>query len=209
VAFFDAVAVLAARWQEMSEELYEPARRRLDALVVDRRRAVDDRDLSRTWHEVVDLAVDHLPANSGIRRDLMNALGVPRLAGGRPYSALPLLPTFAPEGRPSIEDWIMSARAYSPDHVQRKGTDPDQPGLIRIRRPDGRVTLPKFQFTRAGDPNPLVLRINRLLGADDDPWGVADWWLCPNAWLAATPAHVIGEVDDELLVAAAVAVTEG
>lgn len=209
MTFMDAVGVLSSRWQEMSEELDEPGRQRLDTVAARHRRAVSDRDLSRAWHEVVDLALDRLSAGSGIRQALLIALDVPRFSTGRRETALPPLPVLARAALPSIEDWIVAARAYSPAHVRRTGTDPDQPGLIRIRRPDGRVALPAFQFTRAGELKPLVLRINRLLDADDDPWGAADWWLCPNVWLGATPAHVLDAVDDDVLVAAAAAVTEG
>ncbi len=206
MTFMDAVAVLSSRWRAMSEELDEPARQRLDALTA-RHRRVNDRDVSRAWHEIVEFALNHLPAASGIRRDLLTALEVPRRGAGQ--DTLAPLPGSALTALPSIEDWIGAAKAYSPAHVQRMGADPEQPGLIRIPRPDGRPALPAFQFTRAGEPNPVVLRINRLLGADDDPWGVADWWLCPNVWLGATPAHVLDTVDDDVLVAAAAVVTEG
>jgi hypothetical protein len=209
VTFIDAVAVLSTRWREIPGQLGDSARQRLDVLAADLGRAVSDRDRSRAWHAVVDLMLDQLPATSGIRGDLLNALDVPKLTSGLPDRGLPALPSAGTGRRPSIEDWILATRAYSPAHVLRKGTDPAQSGLIRLRRPDGRVSLPTFQFTPTGEPNPLVLRINQLLGADQDPWGVADWWLCPNVWLSATPAHVIDQVDDQLLVAAAVAATEG
>ena len=48
-----------------------------------------------------------------------------------------------------------------------------------------------------------MLTINRLLDADDDPFGVADWWLGRNAWLDAIPADLIGQVAAALLVRAA------
>lgn len=209
MTFIEAVGVLSSRWQEMAAELDEQGKQLLDTLTVQHQRAVGDRELSRIWHEIVDLALTRLPAASGVRRDLLTALDVPRLKSGAGEATLPPLPVAVPATLPSIEDWIVAAKAYSPAHVRRTGADPDQPGLIRIRRPDGRVSLPAFQFTRAGELKPLVLRINRLLGADDDPWGVADWWLCPNVWLGATPAEVLGAVDDDVLVAAAAVVTEG
>ena len=209
MTFIDAVAVLSTRWQDIPGQLSDQARQRLDVLAADLGRAVSERDRSRTWHAVVDLVLEQLPTTSEIRGDLLNALDVPKFTSGRPDRKLPALPLSGTDRRPSIEDWILATKAYSPAHVLRKGTDPGQPGLIRIRRPDGRVSLPTFQFTRTGEPNPVVLRINHLLGADNDPWGVADWWLCPNVWLSATPAHVIDQVDDQLLVAAAVAATEG
>jgi hypothetical protein len=111
--------------------------------------------------------------------------------------------------KPSIRNWILDAPARSSAYLSSRGGDPDLPGLIRIQRPDGRVSLPAFQFTRGGEPKPVVLRVNQVLGADDDPWGAADWWLCPNVWLSGTPAHLLDELADHLLVAAAVAAVEG
>lgn len=47
----------------------------------------------------------------------------------------------------------------------------------------GRKLYPAFQF----DPTrrqvrPIVAEINRMLGAQADPWGVASWWLAPTAF---------------------------
>jgi hypothetical protein len=78
--------------------------------------------------------------------------------------------------------------------------------LIRLERGDGVVQLPAFQFDAAGRPIQIVLTVNRLLGAEDDPWGAADWWLGPNAWLGAVPADLIGQVDENVLLATAKAV---
>lgn len=44
-----------------------------------------------------------------------------------------------------------------------------------------RYLYPAFQIdVDARRIDPLVQTINRLLGADEDPWGVASWWLSPN-----------------------------
>lgn len=44
---------------------------------------------------------------------------------------------------------------------------------------------PAFQIDLdAGRVDPVVQRVNRLLGADEDPWGVASWWLSPGARLS-------------------------
>jgi hypothetical protein len=70
---------------------------------------------------------------------------------------------------------------------------------------DGR--LPDFQLDPAGRPRPVVVAVNRLLGARTDPWGVADWWLRANAWLGGVPAEAVGRVPDDQLLAVARAAT--
>jgi hypothetical protein len=93
--------------------------------------------------------------------------------------------------------------------LRRRGVDPDVPDLIRLDHTDGRYAVPGFQFDGTGKPVPVVLRINEVLGARDDPWGAAYWWLSPNVWLTENPADLLGTTDPELLVAAAVAAVEG
>jgi hypothetical protein len=113
-----------------------------------------------------------------------------------------------PDGiRQAAERWLLAAPALDPAEVRRRGGDPDDPGLIRLG-PAGDARLPSFQFGADGRPYPVVTAINRLLAAEDDPWGVADWWLGPNAWIGAVPADVIGDIDDQLLIEAARAVVE-
>jgi hypothetical protein len=75
--------------------------------------------------------------------------------------------------------------------------------LIRLSPREGPDRAPAFQFGPRGVPLPIVVEINRMLDAVGDPWGVADWWLHPNAWLNAAPATLIGHVDDALLLDAA------
>lgn len=98
---------------------------------------------------------------------------------------------------------LLTARALTGQQVRDGGADPGLPGLIRLAPPDGTPRIPAFQLSQAGQPIPVVLTINHLLGADDDPFGVADWWLGRNAWLDAVPADLLGQVDDALLVRAA------
>jgi hypothetical protein len=220
VALDDAVMALKAHWAELPGLLDADALSRLTRLVEQLHGATTDRGRSDAWNAVVDLALRDLPEDSVVRRSVARALDDVRLTVSTPHwHALPPLPrataepdrpTSDPQDRkPPVETWILEAPAVSAVSMVRRGGDPDQPGLIRLLRPDGRVSLPRFQFARGGEPLPLVLRINELLGADDDPWGVADWWLCPNIWLAGTPAHLIGALDDEVLVAAAVVAVAG
>jgi len=49
---------------------------------------------------------------------------------------------------------------------------------------NGRVRYPAFQIDAArGRVRPVVAELNQRLGARDDPWGVASWWLNPHARL--------------------------
>ncbi|NYV77371.1 hypothetical protein [Streptomyces sp. UH6] len=92
------------------------------------------------------------------------------------------------------------------------GHGPD-PALIRLRpprsRPDSPPRCPRFQF-RPGtlEPVPVVLRVNRLLRADLDPWGAADWWLGRNTWLQGVPADLLGVLPDEEIEVAALELVE-
>lgn len=78
---------------------------------------------------------------------------------------------------------------------------------------NGRTLFPAFQF----DPTshrvrPIVDKINQILGAKDDPWGVASWWLSESGTLAdeQSPAMVAeAGGQDELLERMARSVTQG
>jgi hypothetical protein len=61
-------------------------------------------------------------------------------------------------------------------------------------RSNGQMLYPLFQFASA-EPyrqHDTVGRLMRQVGAADDPWGAAAWWLTPNAWLSAIPADLLG-----------------
>ncbi|MFJ9033157.1 hypothetical protein ACIRQP_32505 [Streptomyces sp. NPDC102274] len=75
--------------------------------------------------------------------------------------------------------------------------------LIRLERPGGAAAFPRFQFEPSGLPREVVVRVNRLLGADRDPWGVTAWWLATNVWLGDPPADLLGADRDDDLVACA------
>ncbi|WP_165502819.1 hypothetical protein [Actinomadura fibrosa] len=117
-------------------------------------------------------------------------------------------------GPQEVEFWaerrLLKAPALSEDDLVALGLDPDDPDLILLRRPDGGGQWPEFQFSTDGSPIPLVRYINAFLEAADDPWGAADWWLCPNAWLEGRiPSQALGRLDDAVLVSAARAVDPG
>ena len=98
---------------------------------------------------------------------------------------------------------LLAAPAYTAEDLRRRSHDPLLPHLIRLRRADGTVQLPAFQFGPDGSPRELVLAVNRLIGADRDPWGAADWWLGPHGWLPAPPAECLDTEPDELILRAA------
>ena len=104
---------------------------------------------------------------------------------------------------------LLGAPAVTAMEMRRRGADPCLHGLIRLWPEQGGVRLPSFQFTPTGEPRPLVLEINILLGVSEDPWGVADWWLSPNTWLTGVPADLLDNVDEDRLRAAAAAAVEG
>jgi hypothetical protein len=91
-----------------------------------------------------------------------------------------------------------------PDRTADDGPDRTaDDGLIRLPRPDGSRQLPLFQFDDALWPHDLVVRVNRLLDAEDDPWGVADWWVSPHAVLVDPPATLLGTAREAEIWAAA------
>lgn len=76
--------------------------------------------------------------------------------------------------------------------------------------PWGRGYLyPAFQFDveRRG-VFPEVRRVNELLRASEDPWGVSSWWISRNARLGERPVDLIGTDRAGDLVEAAQAVVE-
>jgi hypothetical protein len=111
--------------------------------------------------------------------------------------------------RESVRGRLQRSPALTTDQVRSAGCDPAEPSLIRLDSDSGDTRFPAFQFDHKGQPIEIVLRINERLGAGDDPWGVADWWLGENAWLDVAPADLIGSGDDRLLAAADAAAHPG
>jgi hypothetical protein len=107
--------------------------------------------------------------------------------------------------RDEVQGRLAAAVSLSAEQMRAAGEDPGQPFLVRLETGSGGVRFPAFQFSPQGGVISVVLQVNELLGAADDPWGVADWWLGDNAWLDAVPADLIGVADGSLLAAAAAA----
>lgn len=104
-----------------------------------------------------------------------------------------------------VRERLLRAPALDRDQVRRAVRHPWAGDLIRLVDEAGRARIPAFQV-EAGVPVPVVVQINRLLGAEEDPWGVADWWLRRNTRLGAAPATLVGQVPDAVLLGCAEAV---
>lgn len=207
MAFFEALDALRQHWDDVQARLDEPARRRLDDLV-DRLVTADEIGAQNLVREIVQLVAPEMPPGHPVRT---------ALAGATRYTVL--RPEWKVRGWTlqragsgvEVEDWLLASPHHAAEELRRRGRDPDQPHLIRLTRPDGNVQLPTFQFGDHYEPLDLVLAVNRLLDAEHDPWGAADWWLGPNTWLSDVPANLVHIADDGLadsLVAAAAALVE-
>lgn len=108
-----------------------------------------------------------------------------------------------------VGQWLLGEAALTEEELLGRGQSPDDPDLIRLERDDGTEQWPAFQFGPDGAVLPVVKAVNRLLEADEDPWGAADWWLGHNQWLEAVPARLIGQISESRLLAAAHAVDPG
>ncbi len=82
--------------------------------------------------------------------------------------------------------------------------------LLGLPRDGGRRYLyPAFQIDAARQQiHPEVVKVNQLLDAATDPWGVASWWVSANGWLDARPMDVAGTPKSPAVVKAAEAVVE-
>lgn len=105
------------------------------------------------------------------------------------------------EIRRRIRDRLLSIPAIMATELEQQGTNPDDPLLIRLRRDDGEMQLPAFQFSADGTAYDIVRTVNKKLLVERDPWAVADWWVNRNGWIDGTPSDYIGrgELCDDLL----------
>lgn len=191
----DALATLAETWPDTVDALPEPT---LEALAA----AEPDADAA-TVAQLVRTLLTGLPADHPARRELLEGFRF-GTSGGRSDTALASLRIAA---RAALDVRAADARLLAAPMVawaDVRVPPADRDALVRLRSRDGADGAPAFQFDAAGNPVPVVLEINRLLDAAGDPWGVADWWLCGNAWLdGGMPAELLGDVPDADLLAAA------
>ncbi|MFD7415455.1 hypothetical protein [Kitasatospora purpeofusca] len=228
MALADVLDVLREHWDEVQEYLDGTAKATVAALL-----DTPSADPERTARRIVRLVLAALPDEHPVRAPLGDSvrysqavrlesanrdavLQVLRLARegstavtGPTTPAVPGTPADPePDALPTppedADDWLLAADSVSAADYRSGGHDPADPDLIRLTDRQGTVRLPSFQFDGAsGRPLPVVVAVNRLLDADDDPWGVADWWLGANAWLDAVPARLLGTPGEHGLLAAA------
>lgn len=182
-----------------------------------------DARAARRAFQAVRLALVPLPFDHPVRE----ALDSVRLVATAPVGDLVALRTrdlldrltTAPAPPPdtaaviaAVEHRLLRAPALSAAEIRTRyrGAAPP-PELIRLTDPELGDRYPEFQFEPGGGaPYDVVLEVNRVLLADADPWGAADWWLSDNPWLGGgPPATLLGIRPDRELVGAAVALTEG
>ncbi|MEO3756057.1 hypothetical protein [Streptomyces sp. B6B3] len=199
--------------ESLTAEEFDALRQALAELA---RAGENEQDVRRALLDV-RRALIPLPLDSRVRRA---ALDQPRHAAGQlnlaPERVLELLEVL--DSLPDPRDVIAAARRRLLAEPSRSdaeldpvsAADPLAAGLIRLLDPERGPRYPEFQFApRDGSPLPVVRQVNRLLLADQDPWGAADWWLGGNRWLGGAPARLIGQVPDALLAEAAQALVEG
>ncbi|MCW2933757.1 MAG: hypothetical protein JWM19_4719 [Actinomycetia bacterium] len=109
-----------------------------------------------------------------------------------------------------VEARLLGLPALTPDDARQRGVDPDDARLIRLPRPGAapEFQLPKFQFAPTGGAWDIVMEVNQVLDAADDPWGVTCWWVDPHARFGDAPADLLGHGQDGLIRRAARAVVE-
>ncbi|WP_405003260.1 hypothetical protein OHV13_01730 [Kitasatospora purpeofusca] len=205
MALTDVLDVLREHWDEVQEYLDETAKAAVVTLLDTP--AVDP---ERTARRIARLVLAALPDGHPVRVPLEDSVRYSRavhtgaIDGTAVLRALDLFRGPSPIPPEDADDWLLAADSVSAADYRADGHDPADPDLIRLTDRQGAVRLPSFQFDGAsGRPLPVVVAVNRLLDADDDPWGVADWWLGANTWLDAVPARLLGTPGEHGLLAAA------
>lgn len=79
----------------------------------------------------------------------------------------------------------------------------DQTGLILLPGAGANgPQLPSFQFDPDRRPRQVVVAVNKVLEAAEDPWGVSCWWVYPHARLGTAPVELLDQQEPRLLAAA-------
>ncbi|HEX8645751.1 MAG TPA: hypothetical protein VF715_02545 [Thermoleophilaceae bacterium] len=115
------------------------------------------------------------------------------------------------EKRPSNPDEIAQAaeeRIWTVPMVTPHHPRATRGGLLVLTRA-GDEMAPAFQLDEQGRVLGAAAEVNMLLDADDDPWGVASWWLTPHAGLHVIPADALRVGDGQRVIAAALAAGDG
>ncbi|RMI29213.1 hypothetical protein [Streptomyces triticirhizae] len=224
----ELIELLTRHQDHVREHLTPDERRELrDALAALERAGNEERARRLAVLRIRRVLLD-LPLDSPVRRAVSDGVrllpgGVDEVAAGRVAELRALVAAWdAPPalGRDpagdgdgvTTEDILRAARRRllaAPSRPADQVAPGAAEGLIRLPDPERGARCPEFQFGPDGGPRAVVRRVNALLLADEDPWGAADWWLGGNVWLEGTPAELVGEIPDFLLVEAARALVEG
>lgn len=103
---------------------------------------------------------------------------------------------------------VAEALGAQPSNREKASVLRKRSELLGLPRDRGYL-YPKFQIDESRrEVYPEVAEVNRLLGAEDDPWGAASWWVSENARLEARPLELVGGEEAKNLIAAAEAVIE-
>ncbi|MEU8031215.1 hypothetical protein AB0C13_21670 [Streptomyces sp. NPDC049099] len=204
---------------QLTDEQYQLLLTRLRALADT---LPEDSRAVRRAFQGVRLCLVPLPFDHPVRQALDSVRLVATAAAGPPVvlrtrdllarlTAVPAPPPDTAAVVAAVERRLLQAPAFSAAELRaRYGASPPPPELIRLVDPQLGDCYPEFQFPPGGGtPYEVVLEVNRVLLADADPWGAADWWLSDNAWLGGPPASLLGVLPDRELVDAAVALVEG
>jgi hypothetical protein len=216
MAIEDAINLLLRRWDDVVAQLRPQAAAELREL----RAQLGGEDHEAAVDRIIDILVEELPARHPVRRALVRGdLYAPAVLDWEIVAAeVPELPELSPGAAddaavpPAAEilrivtERLLAAPALSEQQVRERGTDPADPGLIRLPRPNGGHQWPAFQFIPGDGPYPVVRTVNTMLHAARDPIGVADWWLSRNSWLDGRPSELLGRVPDGDLLGAARAI---
>lgn len=104
--------------------------------------------------------------------------------------------------KPAAAAVALGAKATNREKVRRLRL---RSALLGLPHSNG-FLYPAFQFdSRRRDIYPEVRAVNHRLGSDEDPWGVASWWVSQHSRLRARPVDLVGtgRADDLAAVAAA------
>ncbi|MEV3870656.1 hypothetical protein [Streptomyces sp. NPDC049906] len=209
---WDLLGSFAARWQLLAHRLPPSVRRELGVLLAGLRTEGAARE--ELAERAVRLVLAALPEEEAARLrpdpDPSRLSGPPdAVAAG--FDALDLC-MLVVDGNPMVgpllgpvRERLLSAPSLSAQQVAAGGADPAHGRLIALSDARGRRRYPAFQFTAGGAPRELVVRVNGLLGAAEDPWGSADWWLSDHPWWGEPPAALLGTGREAALWAAAAA----
>ncbi|MFF3013365.1 hypothetical protein [Streptomyces sp. NPDC057939] len=217
--------LLGEHWESVDAALTEEQRRTLRTRLGDLGAAAgtDGRAVRRAL-QGVRLALRPLPFDHPVRTALDSvrltasvAAPADSVVGARALLARLAVPQPSPVPPPdtaaivgAVHRRLLAAPSLATEEVRARCGGAPPPEVIRLPDPVRGDRYPEFQFAGGeGGAYGVVLEVNRLLLADVDPWGAADWWLSGNVQLGGAPASLLGELPGERLVLAAAALVEG